>query len=82
VDGAFFMPDDTGSNHVTRLAACVVAPGLEASALLAALRRHVDPVFLPRPLLMVDELPRNRTGKLPREALQNLLRASSTENSA
>jgi acyl-coenzyme A synthetase/AMP-(fatty) acid ligase len=31
---------------------------------------------------MVDELPRNRTGKLPREALQDLLRASSTENSA
>jgi acyl-coenzyme A synthetase/AMP-(fatty) acid ligase len=82
VDGAFFMPDETGANHVTRLAACVVAPGLEASALLAALRQHIDPVFLPRPLLMVDELPRNRTGKLPREALQKLLRARSTQKSA
>jgi acyl-coenzyme A synthetase/AMP-(fatty) acid ligase len=82
VDGAFFMPDETGANHVTRLAACVVAPGLEASGLLAALRRHIDPVFLPRPLLLVDELPRNRTGKLPREALQNLLRAGSTQKSA
>jgi acyl-coenzyme A synthetase/AMP-(fatty) acid ligase len=82
VDGAFFMPDETGANHVTRLAACVVAPGLEASGVLAALRRHIDPVFLPRPLLMVDSLPRNRTGKLPREALQNLLRASGTQKSA
>jgi len=86
VDGAFFMPDETGANrvanHVVRLAACVVAPGLEASTLLAALRQHIDPVFLPRPLLMVDELPRNRTGKLPREALQTLLRTRTTQKSA
>lgn len=82
VDGVFFMPDETAANHVTRLAACVVAPGLDASSLLAALRRHIDPVFLPRPLLLVDELPRNRTGKLPREALQALLRAGSTRKSA
>ena len=82
VDGAFFMPDETGTNHVTRLAACVVAPGLEASGLLATLRRHIDPVFLPRPLLLVDELPRNRTGKLPREALQALLRERGTQKSA
>jgi acyl-coenzyme A synthetase/AMP-(fatty) acid ligase len=29
-------------------------------------------VFLPRPLLLVSELPRNATGKLPRHALQEL----------
>jgi hypothetical protein len=29
----------------------VVAPDLDASRLLAALREHRDPVFLPRPLL-------------------------------
>jgi acyl-coenzyme A synthetase/AMP-(fatty) acid ligase len=82
VDGAFFMPDETCAGHVTRLAACVVAPGMEASYLLAALREHIDPVFLPRPLLFVEELPRNRTGKLPREALQALLQARSTQKSA
>ena len=82
VDGAFFMPDETSANHVARLAACVVAPGVEASALLAELRQHIDPVFLPRPLLMVDELPRNRTGKLPREALLKMLRARSRRKSA
>jgi len=27
-------------------------------------------VFLPRPLLLVDRLPRNATGKLPQQALQ------------
>jgi acyl-coenzyme A synthetase/AMP-(fatty) acid ligase len=74
VDGAFFMPDDHHANAVTRLAACVVAPGLNTAALLAALRLHLDPVFLPRPLLFVDALPRNSTGKLPRDALHALVR--------
>jgi len=73
IDGAFYMPDETSHDHVTRLAACVVAPGLDAPHLLAALRQHIDPVFLPRPLLLVDALPRNSTGKLPRAALQALL---------
>jgi len=82
VDGAFYMPDETGHDHITRLAACVVAPGMDAPHLLAALREHIDPVFLPRPLLFVDELPRNDTGKLPRSALQALFQARSTRKSA
>lgn len=72
VDGAFYMPEVDESQGVTRLAACVVAPGLNAAQLMAALREHLDPVFLPRPLLFVDALPRNNTGKLPREALRSL----------
>lgn len=75
VDGAFYMPDDRSADHVTRLAACVVAPGMDAPDLLAALREHIDPIFLPRPLLLVDALPRNGTGKLPRAALQALFQA-------
>lgn len=70
-DGAFFMPDEEGV-EVTRLAAVVVAPTLDADTLIAALRKHLDPVFLPRPLLFVDALPRNATGKLPRAVLQAL----------
>ena len=73
LDGAFYMPDETG--HITRLAACVVAPNMDAAALLASLREHLDPVFLPRPLLFVDKLPRNSTGKLPRSELQTLLQS-------
>jgi acyl-coenzyme A synthetase/AMP-(fatty) acid ligase len=72
IDGAFYMPDELSHDHVTRLGACVVAPSLTASALLAALRLQIDPVFLPRPLLFVESLPRNATGKLPREALKKL----------
>lgn len=73
LDGAFYMPDDAG--HITRLAACVVAPDLDAAGLLASLREHIDPVFLPRPLLFVEKLPRNSTGKLPRSELQTLLQS-------
>ncbi|MDE1899755.1 MAG: AMP-ligase, partial [Xanthomonadaceae bacterium] len=58
---------------VRRIAAAVVAPGLDTTTILAALRAVVDPVFLPRPLRRVDALPRSATGKLPRAALLELL---------
>jgi acyl-coenzyme A synthetase/AMP-(fatty) acid ligase len=71
IDGAFFLREElSGSTGVTRLGAVVVAPGLTAAALTEQLRQLIDPVFLPRPLLMVDELPRNATGKLPQQALR------------
>ena len=65
-------PNEADRQRVTRLAACVVAPELDASRLLAALRERIDPVFLPRPLVFLESLPRNSTGKLPRQALENL----------
>ena len=67
-DGVFVVPEQEGE-AVTRLAAYVVAPGLSREALIAALRRRIDGAFLPRPLHFVDSLPRNETGKLPRQAL-------------
>lgn len=82
LDGAFYMPDETSPEHVTRLAACVVAPGLDARHLLAALRERMDPVFLPRPLLFVDALPRNHTGKLPRAALLALFQTRGAPKAA
>ena len=69
--GAFVAPaDDPGS--VTRLAAFVVAPGLSSEFILAELRRRIDAAFLPRPLCIVESLPRNATGKLPRAQLDSL----------
>lgn len=82
LDGAFYMPEETSHDHVTRLSACVVAPVLSRQALIAALRKRIDPVFLPRPLLFVTALPRNSTGKLPREALRTLIENSRLETSA
>jgi len=73
LDGAFFHCDPAGGDAaVTRVGACVVAPGLDAAAIAAELRRRIDPVFLPRPLLLVASLPRTSTGKLPQEALRSL----------
>jgi acyl-coenzyme A synthetase/AMP-(fatty) acid ligase len=77
-DGAFFMPDDSDHEAVVRLMAFVVAPGLSPADLLAALKKRIDPTFLPRPLVLLDALPRNSTGKLPREALLDLAKAQKT----
>jgi acyl-coenzyme A synthetase/AMP-(fatty) acid ligase len=74
LDGAFFLrdADHGGATGIARLAAAVVAPTLTAASLLESLRQRIDPVFLPRPLLLVNRLPRNATGKLPHQALQAL----------
>jgi len=74
LDGAFFHFDDPRASQasVARVAACVVAPELDAAGVVQELRRRIDPVFLPRPLLFVARLPRNSTGKLPQEALRSL----------
>ncbi len=72
-DGAFVMPDEDGAG-VKRLMAFVVAPGVERATILDALRRRIDPAFMPRPLCFVETLPRNATGKLPRQALDELAR--------
>lgn len=71
-DAAFFLPDEAVDAGVTRLVAFVVAPELNARELLTALRQRIDPLFMPRPLIFVDALPRNDTGKLPRTALAAL----------
>jgi hypothetical protein len=67
-DAAVFVRDGD-----ERPAAVVVAPGLTTSRVLEALRRIMDPVFVPRPLVLVGKLPRTDLGKLPREALLGLL---------
>ena len=73
-DGIVFQLDNAGEDGVRRIAALAVAPMLDEIAILAALRRTIDPVFLPRPLRRVASLPRNETGKLPSEHLARLLR--------
>jgi acyl-coenzyme A synthetase/AMP-(fatty) acid ligase len=75
LDGTFFVREDErrATTGVTRLAAFVVAPDLDAASLLDQLRERIDPVFLPRPLLFVERLPRSGSGKLAREALESLV---------
>jgi acyl-coenzyme A synthetase/AMP-(fatty) acid ligase len=75
LDGVFVAPEVKGE-AVVRLMAFAVAPGHTPSTLLEALRQRIDPAFLPRPLCFVDVLPRNATGKLPREPLKRIAAGS------
>jgi acyl-coenzyme A synthetase/AMP-(fatty) acid ligase len=71
-DGAF-LATEAEAGGVGRLVAFAVAPATTAREILAALRGRIDPAFLPRPLHLVETLPRNALGKLPREAVMRLL---------
>lgn len=71
-DAVFVRPEASGERQ-QRLLAVVVAPRLRREDILAGLGRRIDPVFLPRPLLMVQALPRDLAGKLPRAAVARLI---------
>lgn len=71
-DGVFLAPEDLESNPRARLAAFVVAPGLSAETVTAALRERVEPAFLPRPVVMLEALPRDALGKLRHGELAGL----------
>jgi acyl-coenzyme A synthetase/AMP-(fatty) acid ligase len=75
LDGVFYLPEDDehdSQTTVQRLSAFVVAPGLSETNLNAALRGQIDPLFMPRPVFFLDQLPRNETGKLPQQILAQL----------
>ena len=78
-DAVYFVPDaaDAAVAHddahpARRLAAFYVSATLSPDQVQAALRARVDPVFVPRPLYRVPQLPRNANGKLPSAALAAL----------
>jgi acyl-coenzyme A synthetase/AMP-(fatty) acid ligase len=73
-DAVVFQLEDDRPGDVRRLAALAVAEGLTEAAIIGALGPLMDPVFLPRPLLLVERLPRNEVGKLPREQLLAAIR--------
>ncbi|MCK4710564.1 MAG: acyl-CoA synthetase, partial [Gammaproteobacteria bacterium] len=71
IDGIIFHPDND-SSRVNRLIAFVIAPELTVKQVNQALVEMIDPVFLPRPVIKVDVLPRNETGKLTHSTLHKL----------
>ena len=73
-EAVVFQPDANAVGTIRRVAALVVAPNLTSRHVLDRLAGGVDTAFLPRPLLIVDKLPRNELGKLPRENLVRALR--------
>jgi acyl-coenzyme A synthetase/AMP-(fatty) acid ligase len=66
VRDAAIVQEDEGSRLV---ALVVAAPGTTVRDIRAQFALSVDPVFMPRPLWLVDTLPRNDNGKLPRDAV-------------
>lgn len=78
-DAAIFQPDASGASGVRRVAALVVAPGLSAEAIVEQFGRSIDPVFMPRPLMIVPFLPRNELGKMPRDRLLAALKSGGAE---
>lgn len=70
-DGAFWLPDDLAEG-IVRTMAFVVAPRLSAKDVIAALREHLEPAFVPRRVIHVDRLPREATGKLTVASLRAL----------
>ena len=78
-DGTMFLLD-TEPGAPPRLGAVVVASGLDAATIGTELRQSADPVFLPRRIIFVERLPRNKTGKLSRDALRYCWRQGTTHN--
>jgi len=64
VDGTFFVPPGEEATRVRRLTAFVVAPERNAKDILHELRQNIASVFLPRPLVLVSEIPRSISGKV------------------
>lgn len=69
-DGAAFLPDD--ASEIERPAAVVVSVH-STREIGAALAKHVDAPFIPRPIVKVESIPRNSTGKVSRSELTALL---------
>lgn len=81
-DGVILMCESDHGGPVVRPVALVVAPLLDETLLRARLGEVMPAIFVPRPIYFVTSLPRNATGKLPRNALKALLDAQRREPSA
>jgi acyl-coenzyme A synthetase/AMP-(fatty) acid ligase len=64
---------DAAAGTANRVAAMVVSRGPTEKQIIEVLAAGLDPVFLPRPLVLVDAIPRDALGKVPRAGLRNVL---------
>lgn len=76
IDGQIFMPDTSDKQHITRLAAVVVlSDNYSLEQLRNYLQSHIDSAFVPRPIKVVNALPRSENGKLPHSQLLSFYRS-------
>ncbi len=76
-DAVAFQPDGAAAGVANRVAAVVVSRGVGAKEIAAQLSAGLDAVFLPRPLVLVEKIPRDAVGKVSRAKLLELARGSS-----
>lgn len=67
-DSVFWLPEGE-----ERLVAFAVVADTNKEKIIAELRNRIDPVFMPRPLYIVETLPRNENGKITKESIADLL---------
>lgn len=72
-DGVFLLTDS--KDDLMRLTAFFVSDTLSRAQVLEQLKQHVEPAFMPRPLIQLAAVPRNSTGKATRQRLLDLLAA-------
>jgi len=76
VRDAAVLAEEVGGTRGQELAVAAVAPGWTAERLRRALSGWLDPVTLPRRIRLVDRLPREESGKLPRQRLRALFQGA------
>ena len=80
IDGVVMFPEQ--DRLVPRLVAMVVLKeGVDKNALRDHFRNHLDFAFVPRPIYIVESLPREENGKLLRAKLLDLYQALATKKS-
>jgi acyl-coenzyme A synthetase/AMP-(fatty) acid ligase len=68
-DAVVFLPN---TEEVEIRTAAFVVSRLSEKELVAALALKIDPTFIPRPLKIINSIPRNETGKISREIIEQL----------
>jgi acyl-coenzyme A synthetase/AMP-(fatty) acid ligase len=71
-DAVAFQPDGAAAGVANRVAAVVVSRGVSAREIATQLSAGLDAVFLPRPLVLVEKIPRDAVGKVSRAKLLEL----------
>ncbi len=78
-DALAFQPEAAGSGVPNRVAALVVSRTLSAPEIARHVASGLDAALVPRPLLLVERIPRDQVGKVSRAKLLQLARGTARE---
>jgi acyl-coenzyme A synthetase/AMP-(fatty) acid ligase len=78
-DAVAFQPEAAGSGVANRIAALVVSRTLSAPEITRQVAGGLDAALVPRPLLLVERIPRDPLGKVTRARLLQLARGATPD---